>query len=184
MKRRLFTILSALSLVLCIGTATMWVRSYSAGDTILYHGQDETYSWSVWLRWVRGTVSFEVYRFKIPSDRASTYAVGFEWTWWEEPWFQLPDESWWNRRGFFWEDRTDEVEGGGLGVPCWLGAVAAGVMPALWLRQSWQRRRQRFRERHGLCLTCGYDLRATPERCPECGTPVAPAPEFRKSGAA
>jgi hypothetical protein len=54
-----------------------------------------------------------------------------------------------------------------VGAPSWQVFLVTTMLPAAW----WFRRRRRFRvERAGLCASCGYDLRATPERCPECGT--------------
>jgi predicted amidophosphoribosyltransferase len=55
---------------------------------------------------------------------------------------------------------------GEIRVSHWLLMILLGVMPVWWFVR-WRRERKRARE--GLCAACGYDLRATAQRCPECG---------------
>jgi hypothetical protein len=54
-----------------------------------------------------------------------------------------------------------------IAVPYWFAAVLTLIPPMVWV---WRRRRGAARRRSGACANCGYDLRATPGRCPECGT--------------
>ena len=51
-----------------------------------------------------------------------------------------------------------------VAVPHWFLFLATSVLPAMWIRNRLRR------PSPGICTRCGYDLRATPDRCPECGT--------------
>jgi hypothetical protein len=54
-------------------------------------------------------------------------------------------------------------------IPYWVVIAAAGLWPAWYVPRLVGEHRRRRREARGLCWRCGYDLRATPHRCPECG---------------
>jgi hypothetical protein len=57
-------------------------------------------------------------------------------------------------------------------IPYWVLLTLLLILPALWMGNCIQalRRMRRRRINNGFCGVCGYDLRATPHRCPECGT--------------
>lgn len=57
-----------------------------------------------------------------------------------------------------------------LAVPLWLPALLLSLPPVARLAR---RTRRHHRSATGHCATCGYDLRASKGRCPECGTPIA-----------
>ncbi len=73
--------------------------------------------------------------------------------------------------------RPGLTAGGGFEVSLWPLVFLASVLPAMWLIQY---RRGAKRAASGHCHRCGYDLRATPDLCPECGA----VPEARLMTAA
>jgi predicted amidophosphoribosyltransferase len=50
-----------------------------------------------------------------------------------------------------------------------------------WEHRDNRRQQRQHRLAHGLCVSCGYDLRESQSRCPECGRPIPPGHRTRSS---
>lgn len=167
--KRLFTIAAALSLLLALAVGGVWVRSYWVYDhwfgdaghhTIVIIQADgcmmairRTFMGGPNLTWTYRTAS----RDRIPAADLRDYwadATGSG----RDPNRVFGIHAWDRAQGFIIRD--------------WLALILALLMPVTWL--VLRIRRPDARRRRGLCPTCGYDLRATPDRCPECGTASTP----------
>lgn len=175
MIRRLFILTSILSLLVCIATLVLWAISYRL--TVTLSAQPPPHNTTCGdLSSDRG--AFEIglaetvddmrppggWDIQLFSDAVRSDLDIFRSTWYGRLWFQyqwFPPAA----RGVFrWR--------GAVLIPDWCVILPTLVMPAtLFLR--------RFRHRDGLCRTCGYDLRASPDRCPECGTAIPQKTEAR-----
>jgi hypothetical protein len=63
-------------------------------------------------------------------------------------------------------DAWERTEVRFVALPHWIVAAATAALPLAFFTVAYRRRR---RHGPGRCSRCGYDLRATPDRCPECG---------------
>jgi hypothetical protein len=176
-RRRLFDIAAAVSLALCVATLTLWLAGRSYRFTIYRFRTPVTWSISTTTRGVVvGATRF--------SGPAAGPAAG-------EPQWQLVTVSAtgptlgvvrWEFLGFTASGFT-HINAPSLTtrtnyfmVPFWFVVMVSGGLSASAVLAWWTRRGRRVLAGQGCCPACGYDLRATPERCPECGTPATTTP--------
>ena len=157
MIRWAFRILADLSLVLCGLVLFLWVRS--ATDDMAVMIQIPPSRIFVFSIRTGTTVSIWAFNDDVPNAgfELSDSDVGKS--------FPLVAMSGVGTLGFALRKLSDGV--GMLIAPAWFVFLLSAVAPAVRIIAAVRGRRRRGSE--GLCRNCGYDLRATPERCPECG---------------
>ena len=162
MIRRLINIVTFISLLLCVGAFSLWVRSYWRFDGWNWG----TPTGRAGIDSFQGYLSFGAVR--VPPAALARIPRGHLLT--SEP-AALGAARMLRPNWSFGVFRGARVNSGGMTawdvrVPHWLVALVCAVAPAIHLY------RKKRRAPPGSCRTCGYDLRASPERCPECGTLV------------
>jgi hypothetical protein len=170
-----------LSLLLSVGTVCLWVRSYWKAEVIERHHE-----------WHEGTGGNEKPRYSnliLQSDpfgliverELGTVSSGSPLQLGVERFHHIRDatlsnryrDTWWNRCGLYWihvhprNPTPGSRDLRSIGTPHWLPALVLSLLPLFRLIRHLRRRSLLL---PGHCLHCGYDLRATPSRCPECGT--------------
>jgi hypothetical protein len=197
MRRKLFNLLATISLLLCAAMTVLWVRSYRTVDTQRWSRLPTEYC----LQSAFGAVEFTRSEHVHPEESLSELSYP-SWTKWSSPdgsgYCRLGPRVPWHdpifmvcglrfdkgtyvvplfNNGYEWVTATYRHTF--LAVPYWLLIVLTATVPMGWIPKMMRLHQQRRRQSSGLCVRCGYDLRASPARCPECGavptSPPAPA---------
>ena len=197
LRRVIFSLLAPVSAMLCIVTVVLWVRSYRIADYVSCGHHRVTLAPTTWFDahwelllsssgdgwlWAR----LDGGRAELQGRPKPTRLPDGLWCncGHEEPSTDMGNYlpgQWWHGFDLWWESHQPTDFGsqnyriirewaGWIGAPAWFVAPLLAVLPVLWLKRL---RTAMRRTKVGHCDVCGYDLRATPSRCPECGAPVA-----------
>jgi hypothetical protein len=147
-RRIIFNAPALLSLLLFVATISLWARTHAGPqiDFFVVIAADRSYG----LGTERGAlIGF------LQQERATYHNND-------------TDDVQFRKLGFRYLRITSQgMRRHNLVLPLWLLTGIAAMLPLYWLARRLASSRQR---RRGFCLVCSYDLRATPDRCPECGT--------------
>jgi hypothetical protein len=169
-RARLFHVAAVLSLGICISSAVMWARSYNVSYRLARQQYDPA------------TRIYEAVGFGLSSGRltwahdSGPIPIGVDvvmplregWQEWRNTyWFADRAKYPFNWFFFNWEQTPGSYR---LGLNLLFVTALSAILPARW-RYVDLRTRRRVAQK--ACATCGYDLRASSDRCPECGTELA-----------
>jgi hypothetical protein len=172
--------LTSISLLLFVATAGVWLDSYRATDCWNYSAPPDALHYrnqqtiravrgSFWYAWQHNGGFATAIR-----DAHQRYFEGFHS--YPSGWMDLYTGSMKGPRfagfEFVYQGTIQrKIVARVVVVPMWSVLAITALLPSAWF---WRAIR-RWKERPpGVCHSCGYDLRASPGRCPECGIePVA-----------
>jgi hypothetical protein len=152
--------LTVFSLLLLVATVVLWVRSYGLSDTVDHFVLIDRNGPPSQIGTVFLSVPGQLWCVHAP--KKVLRSIGGDWgRRWLFPglWYAVG----------YWPDKP--IPNTHL-ISCryWLLTIVLAALPVgRGLRYGVRRWRVRGRGLNGTCLRCGYDLRATPDRCPECG---------------
>jgi hypothetical protein len=152
--RHLLLCCSALLLFMCAAMIWLWVRSYQGPDTVMWQSRSGRLFQVISGH---GTVDFLVIP-RWPQVEQTRYA---RW----DPYVYYGTRYSKRLLGFGTEAIWPEYGGRYVNMPHWFFVVCFAGMGFSFVRAWWKRRPKRAEK----CQVCGYDMRATPSRCPECG---------------
>ena len=173
--RRALVLLSVISLMLCAASVTLGVRSVWKNDRLYAQVAGRPYV----LNSEAGRLS--LWRGNEAADFRAAWST-FEANW-LQPWDSNapgPVSGKWYAAGFGYVEGwyssgfsdASKARYEMLVVPAWAVAIVTGLLPAWMFPRVWRNWRGRRRTARGKCYVCGYDVRNSPDRCTECGTPV------------